>query len=96
MRKRYIQDPKTLKLVPASLYVKPGEHHMIMPDIKPYRSIVDGSEISSRSRHREHLQRHGCEEVGNEFVTSKPQVDERKERDQRKRAIADALSGYGI
>ena len=39
---------------------------MIMPDIKPYRSMIDGSEISSRSQHRAHLRQHGCQEIGNE------------------------------
>lgn len=39
---------------------------MIMPDIAPYRSTIDGSEITSRSRHREHLREHNCIEVGNE------------------------------
>lgn len=38
----------------------------IMPDIKPYRSMIDGSMITSRSRHREHLRQHGCVEVGND------------------------------
>jgi hypothetical protein len=38
-----------------------------MPDIKPYRSMVDGSMIGSRSMHREHLKAHGCIEVGNEM-----------------------------
>jgi putative FmdB family regulatory protein len=37
-----------------------------MPDIQPYRSVIDGSLISSRSKHREHLKAHGCIEVGNE------------------------------
>ena len=39
---------------------------LIMRDIQPYRSMIDGSVISSRSRHREHLSAHGCIEVGNE------------------------------
>lgn len=39
---------------------------MIMSDIQEYRSIIDGSVISSRSTHRDHLRQHGCEEVGNE------------------------------
>ncbi len=38
----------------------------IMRDIEPYRSMIDGTIITSRSRHREHLQSHGCLEVGNE------------------------------
>ena len=46
--------------------------HHIMPDIKPYRSMIDGSEITSRSRHREHLKAHGCFEVGNETKYLKP------------------------
>lgn len=40
---------------------------MVMPDIKPYHSVIDGSLITSRSRHREHLREHGCIEVGNEM-----------------------------
>lgn len=62
---RYIQDPHTLELVPADQYVrarKPGPY--IMPDIKPYQSIIDGSMITSRSKHREHLRANNCIEVG--------------------------------
>ena len=43
-----------------------GVAPMVMPDIDPYRSVIDGSLITSRSRHREHLRDHGCIEVGNE------------------------------
>lgn len=39
---------------------------MVMGDIEPYRSMVTGEIINSRSRHREHLKDHGCIEVGNE------------------------------
>jgi hypothetical protein len=39
----------------------------VLPDIAPYKSMVDGSEITSRSRHREHLKAHGLIEVGNEL-----------------------------
>jgi hypothetical protein len=45
---------------------------MVMPDIKPYQSMIDGSMITSRSRHREHLREHGCLEVGNETKYLKP------------------------
>jgi putative FmdB family regulatory protein len=38
----------------------------VAADIQPYRSVIDGSLISSRSKHREHLKAHGCVEVGNE------------------------------
>ena len=42
---------------------------MVMPDIKAYRSMIDGSEITSRSKHREHLRAHGYQEIGNETAT---------------------------
>lgn len=40
--------------------------YYVMPDIQEYRSMVDGSIITSRSRHREHLRQHGCVEIGND------------------------------
>lgn len=39
---------------------------MVAPDIQPYKSMIDGSTITSRSQHRSHLRDHGCIEVGNE------------------------------
>lgn len=39
---------------------------MVIGDIEPYRSVLDGSWITSRSQHREHIRRHGVTEVGNE------------------------------
>ena len=45
---------------------------MVMADIQPYVSQIDGSVISSRSRHKEHLKAHQCIEVGNETASMKP------------------------
>lgn len=45
---------------------------LVMPDIQPYTSVIDGSTITSRSRHREHLRAHGCIEVGNERPAPRP------------------------
>jgi putative FmdB family regulatory protein len=57
----------------------------VMADIKPYKSMVDGSMITSRSQHRQHLKRHGCIEIGNENPITKPApVDDRKELDSLK------------
>lgn len=71
----------------------------IIPDIQPYQSMIDGSYIGSRSRHRTHLRDHGCVEVGNEtkYVTTPPppkrvdwkpeivrQIQQEKERQRRK------------
>jgi hypothetical protein len=38
----------------------------VMTDIQPYRSVVTGEQVSSRSAHREHLKRHRLVEIGNE------------------------------
>ena len=37
---------------------------LIQPDIEPYRSVLTGEMITSRSHHREHLKQHGAEETG--------------------------------
>ena len=42
---------------------------LVMPDIKPYRSMADGSVVTSRSAHREMLRRNNCQEVGNEALS---------------------------
>lgn len=39
---------------------------MLMRDIGEYTSVLDGSRISSRSQHRDHMRQHGVVEVGNE------------------------------
>ena len=44
----------------------------VMPDIQPYQSMIDGSTITSRSRHREHLRDHNCVEVGNDSSLFQP------------------------
>lgn len=45
---------------------------MVMTDMQPYRSMIDGRMITSRSQHRDHLKSHGCIEVGNETKYLKP------------------------
>lgn len=79
---------KTYVYVDGKLVEKGSDEHLdklygpyVMPDIQPYKSMIDGSMIASRSRHREHLQQHGCIEVGNESMETKlaPPKDTRKE-----------------
>lgn len=55
--------------------------YQIMLDIQPYKSMVDGTMITSRSEHREHLKKHNCFEVGNEKMqnTPPPAVNSRRE-----------------
>lgn len=48
------------------------ESSMVIGDIQPYISQIDGSIIESRSKHRAHLKSHGCIEIGNETKYLKP------------------------
>ena len=78
MRKRWIYiDGEAIEVSEH----QPIAVHHVMPDIQPYQSMIDGSMITSRSRHREHLRAHGCIEVGNEKMETKiaPPKDNRKE-----------------
>lgn len=43
---------------------------MVIRDIGAYRSPLDGTVITTRSQHREHMQRHDVIEVGNEKIGS--------------------------
>jgi ribosomal protein S1 len=80
MRKTYIY-------VNGELVEKGSKKHydslgpMVMPDIQPYKSMIDGSMITSRSVHRDHLRQHNCIEIGNEKMESKPPpvIDTRRE-----------------
>lgn len=40
---------------------------MIMRDLEPYISPLDGSLVTSRSTHRAHMRQHGVIEMGNEY-----------------------------
>jgi hypothetical protein len=73
MRTRYIQDSKgRLIQVDENWTPEPRSDYHIMPDIKPYRSMADGSLVNSRSAHREMLKRNNCFEVGNDSSLYKP------------------------
>lgn len=43
----------------------------IVPDVAPYKSMIDGSVIDGRKRHRDHLRAHSCVEVGNDTSHAK-------------------------
>lgn len=55
-----------------------GRYHYVMPDIQPYKSMIDGKMVTSRSEHRRHLKAHNCIEVGNDDPAkhiAEPKVD---------------------
>jgi hypothetical protein len=63
--------------------------HQIMLDIQPYKSMVDGSMITSRSKHREHLRQHNCIEVGNETMQNTPPPVQTNRREMLHRRLGD-------
>lgn len=65
MRRRFVQIDGELHEV-SDGYVPEPRSHYVMGDIQPYQSMIDGSLITSRSKHREHLRQHGCIEIGND------------------------------
>lgn len=68
---------------------------MIMSDIQPYRSMIDGRMITSRSEHRRHLRDHGCIEIGNENpYTPPPPIDRNEIKKDIRTAIEQAAAGY--
>jgi len=66
MRRRYVQIDGELVEVGKDYVPEPRNSHYVMPDIKPYKSMVTGEMVESRSRHRDILRQHNLTEVGNE------------------------------
>lgn len=99
MRKRYVQDPKTMELVEFSEYhaLREESAHFVLPDIAGYKSMQTGEWIAGRRQHRDHIRQHGLIEIGNEIAAHlKPiQRDDSKDREARKRTIAEVMNGKG-
>jgi hypothetical protein len=85
MKRTYVY--KDGKMVEKATLQAP-EMHFIQDDIKPYKSMIDGRMISSRSQHKRHLKAHGCIEVGNESM----ETNVRPSKDSRKEVLAAQLS----
>lgn len=62
----------------------------VIADIDPYISQIDGSLITSRSKHRDHLKEHGCVEVGNEKMESRKTswIEEKAQKEELRKEIA--------
>jgi hypothetical protein len=87
MRKTYIYVDG--KLVEKSRRYKEQVAPDIMPDIQPYQSMADGTMITSRSHHREHLRQHNCIEIGNEKMENRAPVA----KDTRREVLREQVAG---
>ena len=89
MKRRFIQVDGELVEVTPDYRREPTVAFHVMPDIKPYVSMADGSLITSRSQHREHLKAHNCQELGNDpsILNPKPRGIPDAAPQQRKELI---------
>ena len=92
-RRRYVQIDGVLHEV-SDGYEAPV-CPLVQPDIQPYQSMVDGSWITSRSQHREHVRSHGLIEYGNEKIEAKPVKLPDSYYKQRRERVASLVSHYG-
>lgn len=84
---RFIQDPRTGKLVPAEQYRRPAlVAHTVLPDIDPFVSPVDGSVVSSRSHLRAHQERHDVRQHGEYGENNGQAYFARKAQERMRRA----------
>jgi hypothetical protein len=73
--------------------MKPREAPRVMSDISGYISQVNGQYIDSRSKHRDHLKRHGMIEVGNDVPMKQKSLEiSRQSQEERKRTIAEVTN----
>lgn len=63
----------------------------VQADLPAYKSMVDGSMIDSRTKHKEHLKRHGMVEIGNE----KPKEVKQEAPKDLKKDLHQTFAGYG-
>lgn len=84
MRRRFVFRRGTWIELDLDAPLPPPVAPSVLGDIAGYRSVITGEPIGSRSEHREHLRRHNCIEVGNDFPryerTTLPPLKEDLER----------------
>ena len=74
----------------GSIGEKTSSGPQVVRDIEPYKSMITGEMITSRSTHRDHLRAHGCIEVGNEIKAAMTRP-EPKRQDTRKQLLHSIL-----
>lgn len=97
MRRRFVQDPETLRLVPADQYVPKKERGiLIMPDLEPFVSPVTREVILGRAHMRRHMKEHNLAHV-NDFKEEwkKPKYDRNRDKKERTKDIVESMKRKG-
>jgi hypothetical protein len=63
----------------------------VAPDLQPFRSVVDGSVINSRSDRREHMRRHNLIEVGDAPIKQREYQGEHNVKPELTQAVKQVL-----
>lgn len=85
------------ELVPKEEYYSASVTNapFVMNDIQPYKNMVDGQMITSRSTHREFLKANRLVEVGNELKAHTTKQAPKVDREAIKRDIHTAMQRLG-
>lgn len=68
MRRRWIyKDGEAIEVSRDYVELRQTDYR-VLPDIQPYQNMLDGREISSRSRHREFIRDNNLVELGNDSI----------------------------
>lgn len=100
-RRRYVWDPELKELVEVPMNRGAEESSAyVWGDIESYKSVVDGTVITDRKQHREHLKRHNMAPTADYTETWRKAREERaqhlngthpKDRAARINALRDAF-----
>jgi hypothetical protein len=85
------------ELIPKEEYYGSSEVNapFVMNDIQPYKNMVDGQMITSRSTHREFLRANRLVEIGTETKTHLTKQAPKVDREQLRRDIHTSMQKLG-
>ena len=93
----FVQCPTTGKLIPKDEFYSAVDVNapFVMADIQPYKNMVDGQMITSRSTHREFLRANRLVEIGTETKTHLTKQAPKVDREQLRRDIHTSMQKLG-
>ena len=97
IRGSFVYDKEKGELVPKEEYysVSVSNAPFVMNDIQPYKNMVDGQMITSRSTHREFLKANRLVEIGTDVKAHTTKQAPRVDRERLRRDIAESLNRHG-
>ena len=96
-RGSFVYDKEKGELVPKEEYYSASVSNapFVMNDIQPYKNMVDGQMITSRSTHREFLKANRLVEIGTDVKAHTTKQAPRVDRERLRRDIAESLNRHG-